>query len=286
MTDQLPLAPANGRTTTRIVMVDPASVRISSLNPRVDTPADLDSIAKLGTELKIGGQVNDAHAETAKDGVLEILAGSRRCAACLAAGIELRVRVHSGLSREEAIRIAYRGDYEAVSTSFWDLSGGWQKLLGDSVVKTESGLADLVGIDKSTMSRGLAFRKAPEAILGAFTDVRAISMTQWADLAPLIENEDTRARLLERAALIVGKGYGATRVAAELRAAAAGKQEIKPIEVRNRHERIIATIQPGHRSDFTIKVKPLAEAHPSYRLEYAKVIHDKFVEVVKGWFDA
>jgi ParB-like chromosome segregation protein Spo0J len=284
MADELPLPPAKAPSSTRVVLVDPTSVRLSPLNPRVDTPHAPEAIARLADELDAVGQVNDAHGEFAEDGVLEILAGSRRCAACVVAGIELRVRVHPDLTREQAIRIAYRDDREAVTPSFWDLSGGWATLLGQRLVKTDTALAQLVGVDKSTLSRGLAMQKAPETILAAFDDRRAITFSQWTELAPLVENQETRARLVERAALITGKGYAATRVTSELKAAAAGKVALQPVEVRNRHDKVIATIQPDHRGAISIKVRSMAEAHPTYRLEYARLIHEKLVEVVKTFF--
>ena len=283
MTDQLPLQ--SRKSTTRVIQVDPTSVRISPLNPRVDTPHDTDGIARLAAELHAVGQINDAHGETAADGVVELLAGSRRCAACMIAGLQLRVRVHPELSRAEAIAIAYRDDREAVTPSFWDLAGGWAALTDGATFKTDTDLAQAVGVDKSMLSRGLAFRKAPDAVLDAFADRRTISLSQWIDLAPLVEDADTRARLVERAGLIAGKGYTAPRVAAELKAAAAGKTEIKAVEVRNRHDRVVATIQPDHRGGFTIKVKPMAEAHPSFRLEHARLVNERFVELIKTWFD-
>lgn len=285
MTDPLPFPPAKTSTSTKVVLVDPTGVRLSPLNPRVDTPHAPEAIARLADELKTVGQINDAHGEYAKDGVLEILAGSRRCAACIIAGLELRVRVHPNLTREEAIGIAYRDDREAVTPSFWDLSDGWTKLLDQKLVKTDTALAQLVGVDKSTLSRGLALQKAPEPILAAFADRRAITLGQWAELAPLIEDEETRARLVKRAGLIAGKAYAAPRVTSELKAAAAGKVALPPIEVRNRHDKVVATIQPDHRGAFTIKIRSLTEAHPSYRLEYAKLVHEKLVEVVKTFFD-
>ncbi|WP_162236475.1 hypothetical protein, partial [Sphingomonas sp. Leaf25] len=63
------------------------------------------------------------------------------------------------------------------------------------------------------------------------------------------------------------------------------KTEIKAVEVRNRHDRVIAAIQPDHRGGFTIKIKPMTEAHPSFRLEYARLVNERFVELVKTWFD-
>jgi len=283
MTDQLPLQPR--KATTRVIQVDPASVRISPLNPRFDTPHNADGIARLAAELKAVGQINDAHGETAKDGVIELLAGSRRCAACALAGIQLRIQVHAELPRAEAIGIAYRDDREAVAPSFWDLASGWAALADGTTFKTDADLANAVGIDKGMLSRGLALRKAPETILDAFADRRAISISQWIDLAPLVEDPDSRAKLVERAGLIVGKGYTAPRVAAELKAAAAGKTEIKAVEVCNRHDRVVATILPDHRGGFTIKVKPMTEAHPSFRLEYTRLVNERFVELVKTWFD-
>lgn len=283
MTDQLPLPPRKG--TTRVIQIDPASARISPLNPRADTPHDPAGIAGLAGELKAVGQINDAHGEIAADGVVELFAGSRRCAACIIASLQLRVRIHADLPRNEAIAIAYRDDREAVTPSFWDLAGGWSTLTAGGTFNSDADLATAVGIDKSTLSRGLAFRKAPSAILDAFADRRAISLTQWIDLAPLVENDETRARMIERASLIAGKNYAAPRVAAELKAAAAGKIEIKAIEVKNRHDRVIATIQPDHRGGFAIRVKPMIEAHPSFRLEYARLINEHLVELIKTWFD-
>lgn len=284
MTDQLPLAAPNPKT-TRVVMVDPATVRISALNPRVDTPHAPAAIARLADEIRAVGQINDAHGEYAEDGTIEILAGSRRTAACLLAGLQVRVRLHPDLPRDEAIKIAYRDDREAQTPSLWDLADGWSRLLDRKIVPSDAALARLVGVDKSTMSRGLAFRHAPEPILAAFTDRREISLSQWIDLAPLIENDDTRAALIARASLIAGMGYAAPRVASELKAAAVGKVRIETVEVRNRHDRIIATIQPGHRGDITVKLKPMAEAHPSYRLEYARLVHEKLVETIKTFFE-
>ncbi|WP_162236491.1 ParB/RepB/Spo0J family partition protein, partial [Sphingomonas sp. Leaf25] len=231
MTEQLPLQPRKG--TTRVIQVDPTSVRISPLNPRVHTPHDADGIARLAAEIKAVGQINDGHGEAAQDGIIELLAGSRRCAACVVAGLPIRIRVHAELSRAEAIAIAYRDDREAVTPCFWDLAGGWAALTDQRTFKTDTDLAQSVGIDKGTLSRGLAFRKAPDAILDAFADRRQISLSQWIDLAPLVEDPDTRARLVDRAALIAGKGYAAPRVAAELKAAAAGKTEASRVSWRH-----------------------------------------------------
>ncbi len=176
MTNQLPLQPR--KATTRVIQVDPTSVRISLLNPRESTPHNADGIARLAAEIKAVGQVNDAHGEAGKDGVVELLAGSRRCAACAVAGLPIRIRVHAELSRAEAIAIAYRDDREAVTPSFWDLAGGWAALIEEHTFKTDSELAQAVGVDKSMLSRGLAFRSAPNTILDAFVDRRAISLSQ------------------------------------------------------------------------------------------------------------
>ena len=83
---------------------------------------------------------------------------------------------------------------------------------------------------------------------------------------------------------MVGQTFDAAKLVRKLTVAAAGKQEIKPREVPNKHGRVIATIVPDHRSGFSIKVKPMAELHPSYRVEHAKLVHAAFLEVMKEWF--
>ena len=235
--------------------------------------------------MKDAGQINDAHAVEGADGTLELLSGSRRCAACLVAGIQLRVRVHGELPVDKAIAIAFRDDRGAVPIPYWDLSVSWVRLLADRAIDTDAALAKFCGVDPSTVSRGLALQRADPAFLAAFGNLRDITMTQWCDLAPLLENDEARPRLLERAALLTGKGFAAPRVVAELKAAAANKAEIKVIEVRNRHDKVIATIKPDHKGGFAIAVKPMREDHPSYRQERAKIIHDTFVATVKTWFD-
>ena len=282
---QPPLAETAPKTKTRVLMVDPATVRISSFNPRYQALHDPAQISALAVELKEAGQINDAHAVEAADGTLELLSGSRRCAACLEAGMQLRVRVHGELPADKAIAIAFRDDRGAVPIAYWDLSVSWARLLADKAVNTDAALAKLCGVDPSTVSRGLALQRADPSFLTAFGNLADITMTQWCDLAPLLENDDARPRLLERAALLADKGFAAPRVVAELKAAAANKAEIKAIDVRNRHDKVIGTIRPDHKGGFTIAVKPMREDHPSYRLERAKIIHDIFVSTIKTWFD-
>jgi ParB-like chromosome segregation protein Spo0J len=194
MTDQSPLPSDRRRAATRIVRVDPNAVRISALNPRVDAPITPESVSDLAAEMRAAGQINDAHGEEAPDGVIELFAGARRRVACLVNGTELRVRVHFELSRQAAIKLAYRDDRGSLGPSFWDLSGGWAKLLADGTVETDAALAELVDVDTGTMSRGMALRNAPKQILAAFGDVRAISQRQWMDLAPLVGDEESRTR--------------------------------------------------------------------------------------------
>lgn len=266
--------------------VDPATVHPSPINPRALVEMTETSVAGLAAEIADVGQINYAQGEIGADGkTIEILNGLRRAAACKALGITLLVIVHNYLTREQAIALANRDDNQSLPVSFWDRSCAWAQMVEDRVLPTEAAVARAVGVDKSTMSRGLAFQNAPKKVLGAFVDVREVSLSQWSDLAPLLDNEETRERILERAALLAGKGYGAVRVAAELKAAAAAKDKIEKVEVLNRHGKPIAMIQPNHRGGFTITVKPMVEAHPTYRVEYAKAIHDQFVKLIKTWFD-
>lgn len=281
---ELPLSP-DTMPTSRIITVNPSTVRPSPLNPRAKFPITETSVAGLAAEIAAVGQINDAHGEFAADGTLEIFNGLRRAAACKLNGAKLRVRVHDEIDPAAALALAYRDDSESLAVSFWDLSESWAGMVADQVLPSEAALARALGVDKSTMSRALAFRNAPDEVLAAFSDRREISQSQWMDLAPLLENGDSRARIIERAALLAGKGYGAVRVAAEFKAAAANRETIDKVEIRNRHGKLIGTIQPNHRGGFTITVKPMIEAHPSYRLDYAKTIHETFVQVIKTWFE-
>lgn len=288
-TTELPLddAPKRGpKANYAIELLSYDQTAVSPKNPRFGFAITDDNVAPLVAELKAVGQAHDAIGERGTAGVVEILAGSRRREACRILGMPLRVRIYerNALTTEQALKIANREDRGALEVSLWDKSASWARMLDGKLVASESKLADAVGEDKSAINRGLALQKAPAAILDLVTDKRAISISQWALVAPLLEDEEKRARVLECAALHAGQTLGFAALTRKLTAAAAGKDEIKPIEVRNRHGKVIATVSADHRGAFTIRVKSMTEQHPSYRLDHAKLIHAAFVDVVKDWF--
>ncbi|MBN8816546.1 MAG: ParB N-terminal domain-containing protein [Sphingomonas sp.] len=259
---------------------------VSPKNPRFGYIITDESVAPLVAELKAVGQAHDAIGERGPGGIVEILAGSRRREGCRILGTPLRARVYDegSLTPEQALKIANREDRGALEVSLWDRSASWARMLDGKIVTNEARLADAVGEDKSAINRGLALQKAPAVILDLVADKRAISMSQWALVAPLLEDDESRARVLECAALHAGQTFGFTALTKKLTAAAAGKDEIRPVEVRNRHGRVIATVAPDHRGAFVIRVKSMAEQHPSFRLDHAKLIHTVFVDVLKDWF--
>jgi ParB/RepB/Spo0J family partition protein len=287
-TTVLPLDPApvkRGAKANYVVELVPyEQTAVSPKNPRFGYVVTKESVALLVSELKAVGQAHDAIGERGSGGVVEILAGSRRREASRILGVPLRVRIYDSLTAEQALKIANREDRGALEVSLWDKSASWARMLDGKLVASESRLADAVGEDKSAINRGLALQKAPAAILDLVADKRAISMSQWAVVAPLLEDDERRARVLACAALHAGQPLGFAALAKKLIAAAAGKDEIRPIEVRNRHGKVIATIAPDHRGAFAIRVKSMTEQHPSYRTDHAKLIHAAFIDVVKDWF--
>lgn len=258
--------------------------RVSIYNPRFGVVISDESIEALVDEIRATGQMNDAIGWRAPDEIVDIDAGARRREALRRLGKPLRVRVFDKPSAERSIRTAYREGSGSTAVSFWDTSASWKRLLDEKIVTGEARLGELVGEDKSVINRGLALQKAPTDVIDLFADRQAISQTQWMVLAPLLEGAKTRERILTAAAEMIGQTFAAETLARKLTLAAAGKKEIKPRAVANKHGRVIATITPDHKSGFTIKVKPMAELHPSYRIEHAKLIHAAFLEVMKDWF--
>lgn len=280
-----PVTPKRGPKTNYVIeLLSYDQTRVSSKNPRFGYDFTDESVAPLVAEMKEVGQAHDAIGERASDGVVEILAGSRRRLASKILGRPLRVRIYDNLTPEQALKMANREDRGALEVSLWDRSASWARMLRDKVVISEARLADVVAEDKSAINRGLALQKTPPAILDLISDKRAISMTQWALVAPLLENEEQRARVLECAGLLAGQTLSVAALVKKLTAAAAGKEQIVPIEVRNRHKKVIAVITPDFRGSFTIRVKSMAEQHPTYRIDHAKQIHAAFLDVLKSWF--
>lgn len=289
-TNELPLETSSAKrsakanTVVEHLLYDQTAV--SPKSPRFDYVITGDSVAPLVAELKAVGQAHDAIGERGADGIVEILAGSRRRETCRILGTSLRVKIYERdtLTAEQALKVANREDRGALEVSLWDKSASWARMLDAKLVISESRLAEAVGEDKSAINRGLALQKAPAAILDLVADKRAISISQWAMVAPLLEDDEQRARVLECAHLHAGQTLAFTALAKKLTAAAAGKDEIKPTEVRNRHGKVIATITPDHRGAFTIRVKSMTEQHPTYRADHAKLINAAFLDVLKGWF--
>ena len=259
--------------------------RISTHNPRFGAVISDASVAPLVAEIKSVGQAQDAIGVMGADGIVELLAGARHREAMRIMGKPLRVRVFDVLPEERAISIAFREGRGSIPVSFWDKSASWLRLLAEKVVLSEAKLAAAVDEDKSVINRGLAFQKAPAEVLALFADRQTIGISQWMVLAPLLENQETRSRILALADELAGQTIATAALVKKLAVAAAGKQEIKPREVTNRHSRVIATMIPDHKGGFTIKVKPMGELHPSYRIDYAKLIHAAFVDCLKDWFD-
>ena len=258
--------------------------RISIYNPRFGVQISDGSVRPLADKISATGQIHDAIGWRAPDGIVEIDAGARRREVMRILGKPLRVRIFDEPSAERSIRIAYREGSGSAAVSFWDSSASWKRLLDDEVVSGEAKLGELVDEDKSVINRGLALQKAPPEVIDLFADRQAISQTQWMVLAPLLEDARARERILSAAADMVGQTFAAAALVRRLTVAAAGKKEIKPREVPNKHGRVIATITPDHRSGFAIKVKPMAELHPSYRAEHARLVHAAFLDVLKEWF--
>lgn len=287
-TNELPLdtgAPKRSAKTNYVLEFLPYDqTKVSPKNPRFDYVITDDSVAPLVAELKAVGQAHDAIGERGTSGGVEILAGARRRIACKILDLPLRVRVYESLTPEQALKIANREDRGALEVSLWDKSASWARMLADKLIVGKARLAEAVGEDKSAISRGLALQKAPAAIIDLVADKRAISMTQWSLVALLLEQEDQRTRVLECAGRLAGQKLGVTALVKKLTAAAAGKEEITTTDVLNRHNKIIAMITPDHRGAITIRIKSMAEQHPTYRIDHAKMIHSALVDVIKGWF--
>ena len=289
---QLPLlSPATGgRTSTdalgpyTLMACAHEQARISPKNPRYGVVHADGTLDTLADEITASGQLVAAEAELGGDGVPEILAGSRRREACKRLGILLQLRVYERLTTEQALAIAHRAERGSLVVPFWDTSATWKRMLDDGTAASEARLVELLKEDKSTINRGLALQRAPTQVLALFQDGRALTQTQWVRLAPLLEDETTRAKMLARAALLAGRRLSAPAVAKELMAAAADKEAIAATEVRNRHGKIIATVTPDGRGGFTTRIRSMNEAHPTYRLEWLKLVNESTVEVVKAWF--
>ncbi|MGI4732590.1 MAG: ParB/RepB/Spo0J family partition protein [Janthinobacterium lividum] len=287
---KLPLDDANdqpgrgGKPKYAIEMLTYEQTRVSIYNPRYDVVISDESVEPLVAKIRATGQIHDAIGWRAADGIVDLDAGARRREGMRILGKPLRVRVFDELSAERSIRIAYRDGSGSAAVSFWDTSASWKRLLDDKVVTGEAKLGELIDEDKSVINRGLALQRAPAEVLDLFADRQAISQTQWMVLAPLLEDGKTRERILLAAGNMIGQTFAAAALVKKLTVAAAGKQEIKPRDVLNKHGRVMATITPDHKSGFAIKVKPMAELHPSYRIDYAKLVHAAFLEVLKQWF--
>lgn len=213
-----------------------------------------------------------------------ILAGSRRRAACIELGIKLRVRIIEDCDTHTAFKVALTENGGRRDVSLWDWGRTYERALDKKLYPDASALAEGLGIDKSTVSRALSLRAAPEEVLALFPDKRGITATQWYAFCPLLDNETQRERIIERAGLVANSPPAKpAAVFAILTAAALNKATIEKHEVLNDAGKLIATIKPSSRGGFTVSIKSLAKVSPQHRSEMLRRLNQELSGFVRDW---
>ena len=128
----------------------------------------------------------------------ELIYGARRLYAAQQLDVQLIVAVTT-VDDLEAVRLTFAENAHRQDVSPYERGTALKRLLREGLFRTQSELAEALGISESTVSRLLAFCSLPTVVLQAFPDLTEVR-EEWAlTMAKLCREDQVRNRLVSRA---------------------------------------------------------------------------------------
>lgn len=255
-----------------IVEIDPKLTVVSTFNPHFDVTHHGVAFDALVTSIRDIGQTDDALGSYREDGTLVLFTGSRRRAACIQLGIPLRVKVYPEATGTFAFMVAHADEQGRANVSIYDRGRSYVYAIAQNVAKDESGLAEQLNIDKSTVNRAIRFAEAPSEILDLI-DPRSVSATDWYAFGPLLEDAAKLEIILAHATLLA-KSPPATAKAVfkELASAVEPEVVVAKTQIVDGSGKRIGSIKPTARGGSTIAVATMGDLSPIERTHRIKAI--------------
>ena len=262
----------------------PGMIEVSPINPRYGMDVSDLEIGSLVVSIAEVGQLYDAIAWQAPDGGEELLAGARRLAATKQLGMELRVKLMVDITEDEALKIAYSGE-DGLELSYWQTAKAWQRQLAAGI-GSQAMLAQVNAVDESTISRAINLAGAPDELLDCWSSRNDITATQWMKIAPLLSQDESRDRMLNRCRTLREQVLKGPAIVAALMAAAAGKQEpSSPIKVKLSGGTEIGVIRPSSKGQFTATFKSLHDRDERQRKSQVDEVVKTLLKAINDFFE-
>ena len=182
----------------------------------------------LAEDIKRNGQITPVFVRTLKDNgkfKYEIIAGSRRLQACLAADLPLKA-ILTNVTDAEAATIQIK-ENEQIGLSEYSRGMSFAKLKQDGKL-TQEQLAEIAGCSRKKIQNLLAFEKIDKAIWNAVTNMSKVSARSAETILALSKKSTAHKEALIEIAEEIKKGAGSIRIEKlvdEILNSESGKQE-------------------------------------------------------------
>lgn len=121
----------------------------------------------------------------------EVVWGHRRHRACAELGIQVRAVVRPLEDREAVLAMAVENENRE-DLSFYEIARKYGLWLQEGLFESMNQIAQVVGLNRSTVSRVVAISKLPESVVKTLADPRAIGPTWAVRVNKLVEEEPAR----------------------------------------------------------------------------------------------
>jgi ParB family chromosome partitioning protein len=170
--------------TTTVQMIPVDAISPSSLNPR----SDLGELGELAASITSLGIIQPLTVRPTEGGRYSLVAGERRYAAALAAGLTEVPAIVRELDDKEALEIALVENCQRRDISATDEARAYRQLISDHAY-TQRSLARQIGRSQSHIAKRLALLELPEDVRSE-VDSGGITLPDAAELARLSKHPE------------------------------------------------------------------------------------------------
>ena len=166
----------------------------------------------LAEDIKRNGQLTPVFVRTLKDNgkfQYEVIAGSRRLQACLAADLPIKA-ILTNVTDVEAATIQIK-ENEQIGLSEYSRGLSFAKLKQDGKL-TQEQLAEIAGCSRKKIQNLLAFEKIDKAIWNAVTNMSKVSARSAETILALSKKSTAHKEALIEVAEEIRKGAGSVRI--------------------------------------------------------------------------
>jgi len=169
------------------------SIKPNAFQPR--TRFDDRHLAELAASIRLAGLMQPIVVRAAGDGQYEIIAGERRWRACKMAGLKAVPAIVREADDRKSAELALIENVQRTDLNPIERASAFRTLMGKFSM-TQAGVADRVGLDRSSVANLLRLLELPEDIRNMISD-GALSAGHGKMLAS-VADESQRRKLVER----------------------------------------------------------------------------------------